>query len=308
MVQNKPNKHHYIPKFYLKRWSGFDGRLCEFSRPYDHVKPRRTAPDGTGYVRGLYTLRGFEPDLAQQIEERFFGTTDCEASDVLGILETKGPDGASEGPLRSAWSRFLLSLLLRTPENIEGLRAQWEHTFAKTDTETEAEYANVRQPGRPATFAEYLRSMPVEQIDRYLFGVFIPLVDNVRVGTILNKMVWSVFTAAKTRFEFLTSDRPIVRTPLNIPDGYLALPIGPRKLFLATNSLDVIRRFQNANQDRLVADMNARVVGGAIKYVYGSSDTQRQFVSNRMGTEIKSFAIIDPRFPSPEHVQPTIRI
>ena len=59
---NKPpkdkggDKHHYIPKFYLKQWAGPDGRLCEFAQRYKGVEARPTYPDGTGYVRGLYTL------------------------------------------------------------------------------------------------------------------------------------------------------------------------------------------------------------------------------------------------------------
>jgi hypothetical protein len=50
----KGEKHHYIPQFYLNRWAGTDGRLCEYSRPYDIVKPKFVHPSGTGYERGLY--------------------------------------------------------------------------------------------------------------------------------------------------------------------------------------------------------------------------------------------------------------
>jgi len=46
---SKEGKHHYIPVFYLKQWAGVDGRVCEFSKPYDRVKPRRAHPDGTAY-------------------------------------------------------------------------------------------------------------------------------------------------------------------------------------------------------------------------------------------------------------------
>jgi hypothetical protein len=56
-------KHHYIPVFYLKQWAQTDGQICEFSRPYKEVKPRRTYPDGTGYVRGLYTFRELSAEM-----------------------------------------------------------------------------------------------------------------------------------------------------------------------------------------------------------------------------------------------------
>jgi hypothetical protein len=45
------DKHHYIPKFYLKQWAVLDGKLCEFRKPYKTVVDRMTDPDGTGYVR-----------------------------------------------------------------------------------------------------------------------------------------------------------------------------------------------------------------------------------------------------------------
>jgi hypothetical protein len=52
----KGNKHHYIPVFYTKGWSGQDGRVCQYSRPFQfrEVKPRRVHPDGTGYIRTRY--------------------------------------------------------------------------------------------------------------------------------------------------------------------------------------------------------------------------------------------------------------
>ncbi|RWF79007.1 MAG: DUF4238 domain-containing protein [Mesorhizobium sp.] len=136
-------KHHYIPVFYLKRWAGTDGRLCEFSRPYDQfsrpydhrVKPRMTHPAGTGYEENLYSMQGFEPALAQQIEERFFKFTNSLAADALERLVTRGSRRRMAQELRSAWSRFIISLLLRTPPDIQALRAQWGHTFTDTDVE-----------------------------------------------------------------------------------------------------------------------------------------------------------------------------
>jgi Protein of unknown function (DUF4238) len=58
---SKEGKHHYIPVFYLKQWAGADGRICEFSRPYDRVKARRVFPDATAYVHGLNKIWGI-PD------------------------------------------------------------------------------------------------------------------------------------------------------------------------------------------------------------------------------------------------------
>jgi hypothetical protein len=82
----KGTKHHYIPVFYLKQWAGTDGRICEFSRPHREVKPRRVHPDGTAYVRGLYTVPGIAPHLAEYIERRFLLKSDSAASDALRFM------------------------------------------------------------------------------------------------------------------------------------------------------------------------------------------------------------------------------
>jgi len=45
-------KHHYIPQFYLKQWTGVDRRLCEYSRPYDRLKTRRRFPSECKLEKG----------------------------------------------------------------------------------------------------------------------------------------------------------------------------------------------------------------------------------------------------------------
>jgi hypothetical protein len=83
--------HHYIPVFYLKQWSGTDGRLCEFSRPYKAIKPRMTHPDGAGYIRGLYTFSGLAPAMVDFLEEQFFRGADDRASGALRELPRRQP-------------------------------------------------------------------------------------------------------------------------------------------------------------------------------------------------------------------------
>jgi len=80
---NVGNKHHYIPIFYLKQWAASNGQVCEFSKPYKIVKPRRTHPDGTGYVRGLYTFDRLRPEDADLMEKDFLLRADDGASTVL---------------------------------------------------------------------------------------------------------------------------------------------------------------------------------------------------------------------------------
>jgi Protein of unknown function (DUF4238) len=103
-----PRRHHYIPVFYLKRWTARDGRICEFSRPHDVVKARMTYPAGTAYEHDLYKIHGLESDAGQVTEQRFLKRVDQLASDALvKLIHGSAPD-FNDVRAKSAWSRFIL--------------------------------------------------------------------------------------------------------------------------------------------------------------------------------------------------------
>jgi hypothetical protein len=119
----KGEKHHYIPVFYLKEWAGTDGRVCEYSRPFKAVRPRRSHPDGTGYERGLYTVK--DPRVGEYIEHVFLKITDDAAARVLRMLKAlQEQEIVWTSETRSAWSRFILSLMVRIPEHVKRIAAE----------------------------------------------------------------------------------------------------------------------------------------------------------------------------------------
>jgi hypothetical protein len=48
-----PEKHHYLPVFYLKQWAALDGRVIRYFRPNSQVVAHPIAPKNTGYEQGL---------------------------------------------------------------------------------------------------------------------------------------------------------------------------------------------------------------------------------------------------------------
>lgn len=107
----EPRKHHYIPVCYLKQWANTeDRRLCEHKLiPNRGVKPRRTSPAGTGYQLDLYRAEGLPDEMAQDFEKKFMNLVDTDASRALEKILMGDTDNWPE-PLRSGWTRFMLSL------------------------------------------------------------------------------------------------------------------------------------------------------------------------------------------------------
>lgn len=139
---SEPRKHHYIPVCYLKQWASTDDRrLCEhklIAGGYG-VKSRRTSPDGTGYQVDLYRVGGVPDEIAQDFEKRFMHLVDTDAARALEKI-IAGETDDWPGPLRSGWTRFILSLLFRNPEAVATIRGHIIEMWAEGTKALELEY------------------------------------------------------------------------------------------------------------------------------------------------------------------------
>lgn len=280
---NEPNKHHFLPVFYLKQWAGADGRLTQFHKPYGHdVKANRKHPDGTGYIKRLYEISGLPDKMAMRFEREYFSPADSQAANALKAIY-----GWHEGyqwprNLRQAWTRFLMSLLFRMPEDIRKLKHIARYDFPESDPELHEEYLKIRDDSDPPTLADYLRTAPQSVYDEIAMDAALKMMDNSAVGTGMMNMRWS--TCHFPDMEFLTSDRPIVMTDvLNRPDSHLVLPVGPHRVFLAVHDRKHAQQIWAIPPKHFVTMINISVVEQANEYVYGPTDAQLRFVQNRMG-------------------------
>lgn len=259
---SQPMRHHYIPIFYLKQWAGVDGRLCEYSRPFNKVKPKRKHPAGTGYVNGLYTIPGLPPEDAQFVEKEFMQLNDHWAADALHVFLNSNPTERDiSAKQKVGWARFIYSLIVRTPEHITRVQEQ-----AKT----------------------FLKEQAIE-VSISAQALLPELINSKRVITEMAMMRFRTATVRPTKHSFLTSDRPIIMTNgLQQEDAHIVIPISPRKLFMAAKGDALFKWIESIGDDQIVAITNARIAEQAIKYVYGVDDTQLRFVANRLGKMVKS--------------------
>ena len=92
---------------------------------------------------------------------------------------------------------------------------------------------------------------------------------------------WEIITFGANCHKLLTSDKPIISSNgLTQPGAYLAIPTGPRKLFLATRTEEIRRAL--LVDTRLAENANNSVVRQAVQFVYGSDSGQLAFVERRL--------------------------
>jgi hypothetical protein len=155
-ANNPSDDHHFLPVFYLKRWQGPDG-LIEFARRGNgKIEGRPCSPKSTGYRPGLYSNQ-YHPDpmKAAALETEFMQVLDRQAAAALERME-KDSDVPWTPKQRSDWSRFLLSLLQRVPEEVKVFKQTFSEFFQKVNSHDEERYKALRWDGLPETLAEFL--------------------------------------------------------------------------------------------------------------------------------------------------------
>lgn len=286
-MSHEPKKHHYIPIFYLKQWAtGRDGRLCEYSKPYrDIVKPKRVHPSGTGYVDRLYELQGLESELAQRLESEFMAPIDGFASEIVKgyFLDRNHFSSARQ---RTSWSMFIISLIMRNPEEIALAKNFYVKSWNNPTEERKQSYLQRRGPGMPATLVEFLETCDPVAIERSSLENLAQMIENPVVANHISGMLWGILSFPLGNHALLTSDRPVIMSNgLNKPDSHIILPISPSRAFYAVTTEKTQNFLAETRPTELIERINRTVTAQAVKYVYSTSDIQLKYIQKHMGKQ-----------------------
>jgi uncharacterized protein DUF4238 len=281
-----PICHHYNPQFYLRQWAGADGRLIRFYRPYRRVVASPISPEYTGFEERLYTLEGAaDPQI---VETGFFSPVDNAAALVLEQLVLLGPRLVAvrglDNKQRSDWTRFLLSLVTRSPRSLEEFK-QALNKIIRDNIEqghNDAYLANKRA-GDPQSVYEYAlqRTPALENVHK----AFLPeLVDQKELGQFIINMIWAVFDVSEAPFTLLTADRPCMshHGGLLHPACLLTLPLSPIHLFVAANDIHQLRNLETQRLRDTVQKANTLIIKNAVLNVYGKNVSHLAFVEQHL--------------------------
>lgn len=297
-----PEDNHYVPIFYLKRWAGADGQVRVYSRPYRDAQVRRKHPAGIGYQTDLYTATDPDIAVATYLEREFFKVTDDFGSKALAVIEA-GPWGSMHHQIRSGWTRFVMSLLHRNPEQIAKSHKTVSLYASIMRSKYEQEYEARKDDQHPPTFQEFWDEIRPAMIERMWIRLIQSNIDNFEVGNHVNKLVWRVidFHGSDT---LLTGDRPIIMTNgMVAPDSYLAIPIGPRKMFLATQNIEYSNFLAQGDSDQFISFINDRIVRQARRFCIGIDNSHLPIFTEQFGEMLPSSAIEVTPLPTADELR-----
>jgi hypothetical protein len=290
-MPKEPN-HHYIPIFYLERWTDPKSRqLVEYCRRYKGVDARPTFPAGTGYVPGLYKLPGAPPVDEYIIETKLMSSIDNWAAIALQQMMVDGePPGKLDSREALGWCQFLDSLIVRNPEHLDRIKEKLTTLDAGDILEhVRRDYPNIRGKGDPENFDDFKAAFIKNPIEVPAIRVLPELVKSKRVVRMLASFKWQTATVNTAKYPLLTSDRPVIMSNGLIQhDAHIVLPISPRRLFIATKNEETFQYFREMNPNELAYAVNNQVSQQAHKFVFGCNDSQLRFVANRLGKRVWS--------------------
>lgn len=288
MTQGAPNKHHYIPEFYLSAWAGDDRKFERYDKPTpSKIMARRVFPSEAGWKKNLYISPedGHDP---QWLESQIFQVIDSRAAIALRKMNA---DALQEflATDRSAWTVFLRSLLHRTPENLGATIAHATEMLNEAIEESRERYPELRGHKDPATYEEFKATMLPDWKRRIALQALPALIANPQIGQFLHNMPTRIFTLPDHTRDFLISDDPLARTNgLEKSDGYIAIPISPRKLFVSAYRRELLDQMAAMKPEALVRMMNIWTVESARHFVAARDRSQDKFIRNRFGKSLKS--------------------
>lgn len=290
-------RHHAVPRFYLERFSGTDGLLWQHH--LEDLRAVRVAPHDAAVEKYLYAPEVGDEPHNDALEALLAEQVDGPAAEPLAKL-AKGEGLADEERariamfiafqeyriprMRDAVADFMgkvgagiLKMSAERPEYIRRTLAEIGHQL--TDEQLEKMVAGIKENQilvEPTKIA-WLRGMSVAS----------------EIADLVFRMPWTV-VGAPPRFEFLTSDAPIVkvvtdhRVPQMFAGGWLS-PSAETTFALDPETCVVIKpdgtegRIQG--KKRWCKDVNRRLVLQAKGFVFSRSrDSYVEKLANRRRT------------------------
>lgn len=261
------HKHHYIPVFYLKKWTGDNGKLKQYSIPNRNskeVKELTVYPSGTGFEIDLYSRKNLPRQFIDYLETHFLQIIDDDAARVMEkMIKYRIPNSDQE---MCDWARFIFSITHRAPQRIKNISKKYEEhmDFIKKTIQNHKELTHNAK--------EELMEILPKKIDQSFNSLIETLHNPKKSGEILINQIWHVIEF--TQDTLITSDHPIVCGKYDADldfRGGIFLAISPRHLFLSSKYVNFIKQVEHM-KEHFAKRYNKTVCLKSEKYVFSSQD------------------------------------
>ncbi len=216
------------------------------------------------------------------IEKSYLKELDTKAAQVHQKMISNQPF-ALTGDARLIWSRFLVSLMLRTPTMVRQIRQRGEEALLGEMDRDATEYDNARGGTDPATLRQ-LFELLLPHLPRDFGVLTLPQIIESEVlnGALLGshwKMIGIPATIPRT---FVLGDRPLIYTGKMASSYLVSLPISPRRVFFSFNHANTGKNLDRIGPSRLVRNLNVATARRAERHVFATDDSEAHNVKTNL--------------------------
>jgi hypothetical protein len=263
-----PKRQHYTPAFYLRRWSGDDGKVHVVRNFEGRIDRKFRAAKYLGFEKHLYS---YSEDFAAidraEVETQFLAPLDNQGARIVAEMIAGGQLEMRDYIL---WAQFLTTMKVRTPENVKKIAIAGSEAIVREMRSAQPEYVAIRGETDPATALDWLKLNRPGLIESFGVKQLPKIASNSRAMQDVMSFSWHIVTFERSSKILMTSDRPCLYTEgLDKPNCIIALPLSPRHAFFAFRSGSLAQRgLMNAPISKLAARLNESVVGQAVLRAY----------------------------------------
>lgn len=287
-------KHHYVPQFLLRRWTGADGKLQIFAVRNGKLVCKSRTPEYTGYENDLYAIvAGALGHPADLLERKFFGPLDNNAAKTLEKLEHHKAISEDE---HIAWTFFLSSLRIRQPDTLDFLRNDGITHLKRTLAEVD----KLNTPAGTLSTEEWFNRNHPGALESKSLTSWLPRM-------ILHDEVTERFAGLKWWFREFQPDEPkllLSDMPLHWEGGFIEpefmihLPIAPDRLFLGTGTQQAELFLERMPASELIGRVNRTTLASSTGRIWASTrDEAQTFIESNLdalGTNVVRFDSLAP--------------
>jgi hypothetical protein len=264
-------QQHYVPEFLLKQWhSSPDKKLTQFQWMRGTLLVERFTAKAVAKEPHLYSQRTHEPTPNVSLERDFLGPhIDEPAAVVHKKILADGHEKLTDQE-RYEWSRFMLSLVVRTPEMIDFMRRTGRMMMASAMDEQPDGMLHIRKGDPKGSLREW-----AEENRPHIFeDVGVRTLPAVLTSPKLNHAIlgskWSTVSLAESTVDALIADNPVVYLG-DIKDGFsFMLPISPGTAFVVASHPKDTERALEMKRTGLTKSVNRHLAKHARRYVYAT--------------------------------------
>ena len=282
-TMSEPNKHHYLPVFYLRQWARADGKVFRYHRPFGDVVAGPIAPKNTGFEAGLYGLDGYPEGQRNAIETDFMAAVvDSPAALALRVLISCDQEQMTH-ELGRAWTRFVMSLIVRHPSAIDEITGKAAEGLKSALLQEPAEYEALRRPDDPPTLLQWTERNLPQVLANHGKQLLPGIVSHAPTRDAILRMRWATFGITQASPDLLLSDRPVYRSHGILDERcVIAVPLSPRFLFFATSDHRTLDKLMAQSSRALTMSLNSLLVDQAQSNVYAAHAGHLPLVRKRL--------------------------